>query len=140
VANGRKKAGHKLSPLQLAPAAGGRAEPAGSGSSHSGGYPAEPSPVSPIVMGFDASAALQDPARAPSVRKSLTLMEQQKALIEARKAQGLGASASATAAGSRMQQAQQQQLHSYSFRPREEDESCVFSSRGKAVGNLTACL
>lgn len=50
--------------------------------------PDQPSPVSPIVMGFDAASALQDPNRAPTVRKSLNLKEQQKALIEARKTGG----------------------------------------------------
>jgi hypothetical protein len=76
-------------------------------------------------MGFDAAQALQDPTKAPTVRKSLNLMEQQKALIEARKAQASGGTPNQTGSSSRMQQAQQQQLHNYSFRPREEDERCV---------------
>lgn len=39
-------------------------------------------------MGFDAASALQDPAKAPTLRKSLSLKEQQKALIEQRKLGG----------------------------------------------------
>lgn len=42
-------------------------------------------------MGFDAASALQDPSRAPTLRKSLSLKEQQKALIESRKLGGNGA-------------------------------------------------
>ena len=134
-ASPKKKANQKVSPLQLVNSAyslnpAGRTDLNGSGSSHSGGFPAEPSPVSPIVMGFDAASALQDPTKAPTVRKSLSLMEQQKALIEARKQQGLNNGSSSTltqrAPPSQPQpQSASSQAHHYSFRNRDDEETWV---------------
>jgi hypothetical protein len=47
----------------------------------------EDPPVSPIVMGFDAQAKIDDPSTRDTMLKSLDLKREQEALIQARRAE-----------------------------------------------------